>query len=401
MSYPCRLCGSEKTNVLFQRADTYFWHGPLTPYFAKTLAKANMPAKMYACDNCGFIGLPVDETLRSLLYDYYTSPLSMPGTTHGDTNAFSQARTDEFFSVLSEMGVTEVPQKVFEAGCQQGFLLAEFLKRGSQKVVGVEPGDVSPIKDLNGRPIDVRRGFLSKELVGEGQFDFAYSLQVFEHIEQPNEFLGILRDLLRVGGKLLLAVPNEGLALKAGNPGAFVFQHLNLFTDFTLSETLRRNGFKPLGCIIDQEKPLYVLAEKTQTQETGISIEKIKESTNLLNQYNDKVEAKIRHIEAITHGKPEDRIALWGCNAALANIFSWGKGFRTKKWRILDSDPNKIGLKFGGIPNQVEGPEALNDVSDVIVVPYRAEPSIMRTIANFPAIQAKIHRLYENHKVEP
>jgi len=397
MTSICRLCGSSQTEVHFQRGKTYFWHGPRTPYFDATLAKANLSAQIYVCRDCGFIGLPVDGTLRDMLHDYYTSPLSMPGTTHGTNNKFAKARTDEFFTALAELGQKEAPKKVLEVGCQQGFLLAEFLRRGAARAVGVEPGDIPPTEDHQGKPIDVKRGFLSEELVGETGFDFAYSLQVFEHIENPNQFLSVLHRLLKLGGKLLLAVPNEGLALNAGNPGVFVYQHLNLFTEKTLESALLRNGFKPVAKIFDQEKPLYLIAEKIEAATVPSSRQSLgDENRELLQRYTRRVDAKLERISEIAKGKPDTSVALWGCNAAMANIYSWGEGFRERKWRVIDSDPSKIGVRFGGIPTVVEPPDVIQEVTDVIVIPYRAEASIMRMIDAMPNVKARFHRLYED-----
>lgn len=63
---------------------------------------------------------------------------------------------------------------------------------------------------------------------------------------------------------------------------------------------------------------------------------------------------------------------------------------------MIDSDPSKIGVRFGGIPTVVEPPDVIQEVTDVIVIPYRAEASIMRMIDAMPNVKARFHRLYED-----
>ena len=96
-----------------------------------------------------------------------------------------------------------------EIGCQRGYLLNEFRLRGSKQVTGIEPGLVEPWVDKSGFVLDIRRGLLSRDILNKEVFDFIYCLQVLEHVENPNEFLEIIYDSLKMGGKFCLAVPNE------------------------------------------------------------------------------------------------------------------------------------------------------------------------------------------------
>lgn len=59
-------------------------------------------------------------------------------------------------------------------------------------MVGIEPGEVEPWVDDSGAALDIRRGLLSRDILKEKDFDLVYSLQVLEHVEDPNEFLQII-----------------------------------------------------------------------------------------------------------------------------------------------------------------------------------------------------------------
>ena len=227
-----------------------------------------MDAVLLFCNRCGFIGLPVDEVLKHLLNVLYSSPYSMSGTTIGqEDSAYSRRLAESFFGIFSRLSPGCIPKKILEVGCQRGYLLHEFQQRGVERAIGVEPGDIEPWIDENGGIVDIRRGYLSRDIVGEDDFDFVFSLSVFEHVEKPKEFLQIIHNLLRPGGRLLVAVPNEVFSLQAGNIGMFLFQHLNYFTPELLKTIFATCGFHVTGIISSRELPLYVIAEKGGAKE--------------------------------------------------------------------------------------------------------------------------------------
>ncbi len=156
-------------------------------------------------------------------------------------------------------------------------------------MVGIEPGEVEPWVDDSGAALDIRRGLLSRDILKEKDFDLVYSLQVLEHVEDPNEFLQIIFDSLNVEGRLFLAVPNEIFSLKEGNVGMFLFQHLNYFTPDILQSLLNKNGFNVTGLISSRHRELMVMAQKMpagwKASKEGLDINGLR---NLLKGYQRK-----------------------------------------------------------------------------------------------------------------
>jgi 2-polyprenyl-3-methyl-5-hydroxy-6-metoxy-1,4-benzoquinol methylase len=189
-------------------------------------------------------------------------------------------------------------------GCQPGFLLNEFQKRGAKRVVGIEPGKVELWVDDSGTALDIRRGLLSRDILKEKDFDLVYSLQVLEHVEDPNEFLQIIFDSLNVEGRLSLAVPNETFSLKEGNVGMFLFQHFNYFTLDILQSLLNKNGFNVTGLISSRHRELMVMAQKMpvrwKASKEGLDINGLR---NLLKGYQRKVTQKLDYIRALSAKK--------------------------------------------------------------------------------------------------
>ncbi|KPA19707.1 D-mycarose 3-C-methyltransferase, partial [Candidatus Magnetomorum sp. HK-1] len=226
----CRVCGSNNVDIFFEKENCFFWYGPENEYLKENLNPKQMNASIYFCYKCGFIGLVVNEQLKRMSNIFYSSPTSIPGTTHGQCSNYSISLTENFFDKYQKLVHDWVPESVLEVGCQAGFLLHKFKLMGTKTAIGIEPGNIEPFIDENGIKIDVRRGCLSKEIVDKSDFDLIICLFVLEHVNDINSFLSIIYDLLSQKGRLLLSVPNEYFALRDGNVGLLNMQHFNYFT---------------------------------------------------------------------------------------------------------------------------------------------------------------------------
>ena len=391
----CRICGSTKNEVLFDFPKTFFWYGASNDYLEKIIGSKYLDAIILFCNQCGFMGLPIDDSLRELLSVVYNSFQSVPGATPGTQSSYSFRLADDFFRTFWNLAPGWIPGKILEVGCQGGYLLHKFERLGAAKAIGVEPGDVKPYVDEDGNPSDIRRGFFSHDIVGEDSFELIFSLHVLEHIEYPNEFLSTAYSLLKVGGKLLLAVPNELFSLKDGNVGMFLFQHLNYFTPGSLEALLLANGFSVCGMISSRHESLYVMAEK-KDQRIVNSVYKSQgdDTRKLLMAYKDKVNKKLNYIRGISNETGKKALGFYGV-AGSSNIFSWISQLSERPCAVFDSDSSTWGKAYGGIPVSVQPPRMLSTVSDIIVVPYRLQGEIVQFLQAQHGGSLRIHKLYE------
>jgi SAM-dependent methyltransferase len=154
--------------------------------------------------------------------------------------------------------VPEGTKEVLDVGCGRGVTGRFLRQRLGCRVTGVElnprvaeeaadnldvviQGDVA---DLGGS-VDRERGF--------GPFDVVLALELFEHLEAPEEFLRQASSWVRPGGRIVLSVPNVGHYsvvedLLAGRwdylpIGLLCYTHLRFFTRRTLEDWVRRCGF--------------------------------------------------------------------------------------------------------------------------------------------------------------
>ena len=117
----------------------------------------------------------------------------------------------EYFKALSFINCDE---SVLEVGCGQGFFLKKLQSRQNNQVVGI---------DLNSKGISLAKeeGLIAYEetleqhfLRTQKQYDVVCAFQVLEHIPEVKQFLDAMLTVLKPGGKLILAVPNNDSFIK-------------------------------------------------------------------------------------------------------------------------------------------------------------------------------------------
>jgi len=392
----CRVCGSNKVNIFFKKENCFFWYGPENEYLKKNLHPKQMDVSMYLCLNCGFIGLVVNEQLKKIAQMFYSSPTSIPGTTHGQNSNYSIKLTKDFFDNYNKLLHNCIPDSVLEIGCQSGYLLHRFELMGTKTVIGIEPGNIEPYKDEKGEKVDVRRGCLSREIVDKSDFDLIICLFVLEHVEDVNSFLSIVYELLSKKGKLLLSVPNEFFALRDGNIGLLNMQHFNYFTPDSLINLLKKNGLNVLDSISTRASGLYILAEKNNEKFNDVAIanDKLEKYQDMVKSYSSLVEININKIKQLLHD-PSNIIGLYGVNCSLPNIFSWISELNERKVYIFDSDSLKWDKYFSGVPNKIYPPQKMNLANKVVIVPYRLQEEIYSFLLEKKYSTLEIIKLYD------
>ncbi len=96
-------------------------------------------------------------------------------------------------------------ENVLEVGCHDGFLLSQI---PSKRKVGI---DLEPIKVFP--RIEYLEGdFLKHDFNGEN-FDLVISIEVLEHVEDPEKFMQNLDKVISKGGRALLSVPSKNIKI--------------------------------------------------------------------------------------------------------------------------------------------------------------------------------------------
>lgn len=157
-------------------------------------------------------------------------------------------------------------QYAIDIGSGFGFFSRAALQSGF-KVKSINPGkwENQVFAEMNGfSPIPAF--FEDLDLQGE-KFDLVILSQVLEHIEKPYDFLVKIREIIKPGGILAIAVPNVNsifvkILRDKDNGCLWVPEHLIHFSKLGLKALLSRTGFEIQRHIYLSRIPYFSLSNK-------------------------------------------------------------------------------------------------------------------------------------------
>jgi SAM-dependent methyltransferase len=196
------------------------------------------------CESCGVLALfpqPADDELSAAYAgEYYgSSKRKFVGPISRVIGWFQGGRAREIAKWVPAGG------RVIDIGCGNGGFLLQLQQRGFV-VEGTERTSASASRVPDG--IRVHVGDLLDIDLPAGAYDAVTIWHVFEHVRQPLETMRKMRSLLKLGGRLLIEVPNAASA-QAERYGTHWLhhdppRHLFGFGPRSLGDLLRATGFE-------------------------------------------------------------------------------------------------------------------------------------------------------------
>ncbi|WP_371504475.1 class I SAM-dependent methyltransferase [Nitrosopumilus adriaticus] len=137
---------------------------------------------------------------------------------------------------------------ILEIGSSTGHFL-ESIKNSVSKVVGIELDPNHAKFSRETCNLEIIETPLEKTDFGEGTFDVIFMFQVFEHIQNPIEFLENCKKILKPNGVIYVEVPNIDDALisvyesESFNKRYFRLPHVYYYSTKTLQKMFNKAGF--------------------------------------------------------------------------------------------------------------------------------------------------------------
>ena len=192
----CPVCFSNNIRVLF----------PLYKY-RKSLEITSFATsyQLAECQDC-FIWFKLERPPQELLNQFYES---MPVDTY-DWEYKSRLPHEK---IIDQM-IIAMPENssILDIGCWSGRLLAPH--SSNYKTFGIEPNSFASVKAIE-RGINLLGTFVNKELLKDKTFDLITMIDVYEHVESPDELIFFLLNHLSKNGKLVLVTGGtDNIAVK-------------------------------------------------------------------------------------------------------------------------------------------------------------------------------------------
>lgn len=179
-------------------------------------------------------------------------------------------RYGSFLDILRRLKQIHPSGNFLEVGAYCGLFQHAARAAAPWKLHAIEPGEgaASLLRERFGKAVDLHVGFVHDAPWPDSTFHCIALTDVFEHIPDPNEFLGKLRRLLRPDGVIYIKTPNERwttaknfvarkvLRLDLGQfPLTVIREHIVHYSQPTFAAVMRRNGLRVRHWVL--EHPIY------------------------------------------------------------------------------------------------------------------------------------------------
>jgi 2-polyprenyl-3-methyl-5-hydroxy-6-metoxy-1,4-benzoquinol methylase len=235
MKNKCEICGQNK---LFE-----VYKGPIRDGAYGGVRDFSI---IYECEYCGVQRLREEDCIPDQYYetDQYRKILNQSLKSEK-----SKIEQDEMqhFTLKALFPNSLRGKRILDVGCGNGSLL-DMLKNVSDSQVGIEP--CSPYLELlNQQGFEAFASLSDAKKVNIKTVDYAFSIQVIEHVKNPVHFLKEIRELISSDGKLLISTPNRddilmSLLHEEFYPFFYRTQHRWYFNEASLSICAKLAGFK-------------------------------------------------------------------------------------------------------------------------------------------------------------
>ena len=218
---------------------------------------------MIDCRICKFIHIipiPSDQELNSF-YDneFYQKTKSNYISKNEKEMDYCDLVFDEKLVTIEKL-ISSKSKRILDIGSGPGFFLRRAKRRG-WNVNGVEP---SPLASnyANKQNIPTIQKFFQEVVPNEiGKFDAIHTIDVLEHVNNPIAVIEKAYSLLKKNGVIVVEVPNDfkplhklaqktlknkelWVTLSSWSKNLGNIQHLNYFNFSSISDLLKRTGFK-------------------------------------------------------------------------------------------------------------------------------------------------------------
>ncbi len=365
----CLVCNSKNIDEIIDLgshpfADTFI------PEFKKSVADTIYPLVCTLCKECGHVQTKysTDPNARYSQTDYsYTS----------SNSSFSRGHWDSYAKEISEELNLPKGSIIVEAGSNDGYLSEQFVKLGYE-CVGVDPSPYMA-ELANKRGIKTIVGLFGKDtsqefLKNHSQAKLVVANNVFNHSDNPNEFVKSVADILSNDGYFVFEQPYWVTSIQTEKFDQIYHEHVSYFTIKSAKKLLSNVGLCVINAkvvnyhggslrIIAQKSNKPSQAEKMIEKEEQAGIFKIETYKNFMQKIKHQRNLFLERVYKIKQqNKPIIAVGAAAKGNTFLNFYNLDK---TVIDYVTDSSPHKIGKYTPATRIPIVGDEIFSKYSEV------------------------------------
>lgn len=239
---PCNLCGGTSYKVFYEgkiKDDPLISLDALKKDYSAS-SNIILTDRIVKCDFCGLVFVNPRLKLNSII-ECYSQAIDELYVSQAE----SRIRTFRKAISLVEK-YSKQKGRILDVGAAAGFFL-KAAKENKWETYGVEPSKWMSEYGNRTLGVNIKQGTLEEAEFPDNYFDVVTMWDVLEHTGDPMATLKEANRVLKKDGLLVVNFPNIGdpLARLFGRRWWFILAvHLYYFTPHTLSEMLKKSGFK-------------------------------------------------------------------------------------------------------------------------------------------------------------
>ncbi|HSA06021.1 MAG TPA: class I SAM-dependent methyltransferase [Candidatus Gastranaerophilales bacterium] len=351
----CPICGSKDLTIFLERKNV-----PVVQNFllkdsnaAKNIEKENL--KLAVCNNCEFV-FNMDFDFSKLKY----------GNNYDNNQTCSAYFKEHMDKLVNHLLYEENIQncKIIEIGSGNGIFLKKLVD--NQKLnntgVGFDPSYNGQTEEIENKLI-FKTEYYCDEHSGLNA-DIIISRHVIEHIQNPLEFLRLLRKNLKdtVEAKVYFETPCVEWILKNKVIWDFFYEHCSYFSENSLKTAFEMAGFQ-----VDKVEKifgsqyLWIKAVVSTKKESFTPIKKESKFKELAVEFS-KSEKQIldKFKQQLINTKSKGKTAVWGAGAKGVTFLNLIDPDVELVDFLVDINPDKQDKYIVGSGHKVVSPESIN-----------------------------------------
>lgn len=221
--------------------------------------KQTLPARISINSEFDFLELMLNENEWMNLENAYSQNenIGFINPESGQLDTYGSSVNNFFLKIANSIK----PRRIFEIGCGAGYTI-NFLKKYGWTTIGIDPSDYSKrwSEELGFELIPSY--FSNVNLNAEAELIICND--VFEHVRNVQNFSLQVYRALKPGGVFCFSTTNSTSSIEIGDISMLEHQHVNMFSERSISLILRSAGFNEIEVYRgDYGNTFHVTARKT------------------------------------------------------------------------------------------------------------------------------------------